>query len=239
MWKVCNRVGARTSGLAERDDAYASHMPAATAAPLPPELPPAERRSRACQSTSLDGCWYGLTTGPWIEWTFKDLQKQDLVDEGLLGVMKAQKARKRDDSYPMPNSSQFVFPMIVAPDAFSRRTTVASKGDWKSFWSNGICKEEEKSTRQPQHRGARGRASIPESLPRSMAEEHVVGIFLVHMLSLTATVVPLNGPRGTGAASSGATYTSAFTLAFFFKTASRHEGCIAVVLRKRKREESL
>lgn len=35
-------------------------------------------------------------------------------------------------TYPMPNSSQFVFPMIVAPEAFSRWTTVASKGDWKS-----------------------------------------------------------------------------------------------------------
>ena len=136
----------------------------------------------------------------------------------------------------MPNSSQFVFPMIVAPDAFSRRTTVASKGDWKSFGRMAYAKKKQ-STWQPQHRGARGRASIPESLPRSMAEEHVVGIFSVHMLSLTATVVPLNGPRGTGAASSGATYTSAFTLAFFFSTASRHEGCVAVV--PRKREESL
>ena len=55
--------------------------------------------------------------------------------------MKARKARKRDDSYPMPNSSQFVFPMIVAPDAFSRRTTVASKGDWKSFGRMAYAKK--------------------------------------------------------------------------------------------------
>jgi len=33
----------------------------------------------------------------------------------------------------MPNSSQFVFPMIVAPEAVSRCTTVASKGGWKSL----------------------------------------------------------------------------------------------------------
>jgi hypothetical protein len=36
-------------------------------------------------------------------------------------------------TYPMPNSSQLVLPMIVAPEAVSRRTTVASKGDWKSL----------------------------------------------------------------------------------------------------------
>jgi len=77
-----------------------------------------------------------------------------------------------------------------------------------------------------------------DSLPRSIAEEHVVGMFLVHMLSLTATVTPSNGPRETGrSASSGTTYTSAFTLAFFSSTAWRHEACVAVVLGKR--EESL
>jgi hypothetical protein len=53
----------------------------------------------------------------------------------------------------------------------------------------------------------------------SMAEEHVVGIFLVHMLSLAAIVMPSNGPSETGPVSSGTTYTSAFTLAFFFSTA--------------------
>lgn len=57
----------------------------------------------------------------------------------------------------------------------------------------------------------------------SMAEEHVVGMLLVHMLSLIATVVPSKGPRETGAGSSGTTYTSAFTLAFFALTACRHE----------------
>ena len=67
-----------------------------------------------------------------------------------------------------------------------------------------------------------------------MAEEHVVGIFLVHMLSLTAIVIPFNGPSGTGAASSGTTYTSAFTLAFLFSTTWRHEARSAVVARKRE-----
>ena len=86
MWKVCNRVGARILGLAECDDTYASHMPAATAAPLLPELPLAKQHLHVCQSTSLEGCWDRLTTGPWTEWMFKDLQNQDLVDEGLLGA---------------------------------------------------------------------------------------------------------------------------------------------------------
>ena len=70
---------------AENATAYASHIPAATAAALPPELPPAERRSRACQSKVLEGCWYGLTTGPWTEWTFKDLQR----GQGSCGGCKA------------------------------------------------------------------------------------------------------------------------------------------------------
>ena len=37
----------------ETGDAYASHIPAATAALLPPEPTPAERRSRTSQSTML------------------------------------------------------------------------------------------------------------------------------------------------------------------------------------------
>ena len=35
-------------------------------------------------------------------------------------------------AYPMPNSSQFVLPTSVAPEAVSRCTAVASNGDWKS-----------------------------------------------------------------------------------------------------------
>ena len=134
----------------------------------------------------------------------------------------------RGDGYPMPNSSQFVFPIIVAPEAFSRWTTVASKGDWKS---SAI-----KQCKGP----VSIRASVREvsiHLPRSIAEEHVVGIFLAHMLSLIATVIPLNCRRETGVGSSGTTYTSAFTLAFFSLTACRHEVCVAVV--ERKRDESL
>ena len=33
----------------------------------------------------------------------------------------------------MPNSSQFVYPMIAIPEVFSRWTTVASKGNWKAL----------------------------------------------------------------------------------------------------------
>jgi hypothetical protein len=188
------------STSAPKRDAYASHIPAATAAPLPPELPPAERRSRACQSKVLDGCWYGLTTGPWTEWTFKDLQRH---------VSLSVRCGRHRGAYPMPNSSQFVFPMIVAPEANNWCTTVASKGDRKSgvhVYDRIII--------------ARSSGASEPYLPRSMAEEHVVGIFLVHMLSLTATVMPFNGPSETGpASSSGTTCTSAFTLAFFCSTA--------------------
>jgi hypothetical protein len=59
---------------------------------------------------------------------------------------------------------------------------------------------------------ARG-VHIPDS-PRSIAEEHVVGMFLVHILSLTATVMPLRDPLVALHASSGTTCTSAFMLAF-------------------------
>ena len=59
-------------------------------------------------------------------------------------------------------------------------------------------------------------------------------MFLVHMLSLTATVIPFNGPSETGPASSGMTYTSAFTLAFFCSTAWRHEACAAEVMSERE-----
>ena len=61
-------------------------------------------------------------TGPCTEWTFRDLDH--LVDE-----RPRVKKRQGEIGYPMPNSSQFVFPMMVAPEAFSRWTTVASNGD--------------------------------------------------------------------------------------------------------------
>jgi hypothetical protein len=69
-------------------------------------------------------------------------------------------------------------------------------------------------------------------LLRSMAEEHVVGMFLTHILSLIATVMPFSCPGETGVGSSGTVYTSAFTLAFFFLTTCRHEACVSVVERK-------
>lgn len=37
-----------------------------------------------------------------------------------------------DGSYPIPNSSQFVLPMMLAPEFLIASTTVASKGDEKS-----------------------------------------------------------------------------------------------------------
>ena len=57
-------------------------------------------------------------------------------------------------------------------------------------------------------------------------------MFLAHMLSLIATVIPFSCPGETGVGSSGTTYTSAFTLAFFCLTACRHGTCVGVVERK-------
>jgi len=131
------------------------------------------------------------------------------------------------DGHPMPNSSQFVFPTIVAPETFSRWTTVASNGDWKSseikesVWSVSIR--------------ASGR-EVSVHLLRRMADEHVVSMFLAQMLSLIATVIPFNFPRETRGGSSGMTYTSAFTPAFFSLTVRRHENCAVV---ERARDESL
>ena len=50
---------------------YASHRLAATAAALPPELPPADLRSATSSFPSKPN---GLTTGPWAEYRFRDLQ---------------------------------------------------------------------------------------------------------------------------------------------------------------------
>jgi len=83
----------------------------------------------------------------------------------------------------MPNSSQFVFPRIFAPEAFSRWTTVASKGDWKTS-ATKKCKESVSIC-------ASGR-EMSIHLLRSIVEEQVVGKFFAHMLSLIATVIPFN-----------------------------------------------
>lgn len=117
--------------------------------------------------------------------------------------------RKKTQSYPIPNSSQFVFPIIVAPESLNSWTTVASKGDLKS----------RARTVNDAHASTAGKLC----LPRSIAEEHVVGIFLVHILSFTATVMSCNGPSEMVPSSSGATYTSAFTLSFLFCTVTRQD----------------
>jgi hypothetical protein len=52
----------------------------ATAAALPPELPPAERLSRSVHA--LFRCWengWGLTTGPKCEYRFAELEVYELV----------------------------------------------------------------------------------------------------------------------------------------------------------------
>jgi hypothetical protein len=51
--------------------AYASHIPTATAAPLPPELPPAPNGAHVYADVR-----YMLMTDSWTEWIFKDLQAQ-------------------------------------------------------------------------------------------------------------------------------------------------------------------
>ena len=53
---------------------HASHIPAATAAALPPELPPADLCSRFDHWIKFSlGVRYGLITGPCTEFTFRDL----------------------------------------------------------------------------------------------------------------------------------------------------------------------
>ena len=104
----------------------ASHSPAATAAALPPELPPAERPSLSPN---------GLITGPWIEYLFSDLCER----------FKQRVHGSNQTAHPIPNSSQFVFPTICAPEVRSSRTTVASYGEEKSVWRSGSVWEEEPS----------------------------------------------------------------------------------------------
>ena len=92
----------------------ASHNPAATAAALPPELPPAERPSLSPN---------GLMTGPWTEYLFSELGR----------AFKMVRVKDNDNpAYPIPNSSQFVFPTTCAPAVRRSCTTVASYGEEKS-----------------------------------------------------------------------------------------------------------
>ena len=63
-----------TSRQVKQDnEPHARHIPDATAAALPPELPPADLLSTTLRSDILDGGWKGLTTGPCTEWVFRDL----------------------------------------------------------------------------------------------------------------------------------------------------------------------
>ena len=95
-----------------QDTGNASHSPAATAAALPPELPP-ERFSLSVN---------GLMTGPWTECLFNELHTR--LEYCVQGSNHAAR--------PIPNSSQFVFPTICAPGVRSSCTTVASYGEEKS-----------------------------------------------------------------------------------------------------------
>ena len=100
-----------------------SHKPIATAAALPPELPPAERLSRSLHASfEFGGNGCGLMTGPWCEYRFAELEVYKLV---------VLRKSTRERAYPIPNSSQFALPTIEAPACFSKATTVASYGGLK------------------------------------------------------------------------------------------------------------
>ena len=68
--------------------------------------------------------------------------------------------------------------MIFAPPAFKNSTAVASNGDVKSV-----------TELEKDH-------NTVFDIRRSIADEHVVGNAVVHMLSFIATVRLLKGPRG-------------------------------------------
>jgi len=139
----------------------ALHNPPATATALPPELPPAERPSLSPN---------GLMTGPWTEYLFNELSEHSRWL--LLG--------QRQLTYPIPNSSQFVFPTTCAPAVRRSCTTAASYGEEKSGQKLEPVRKSDKTL----------------DAPLSMRDEHVVGMSEVHMLSFTATAMPDNGPSG-------------------------------------------
>ena len=89
----------------------------------------------------------------------------------------------RGDGHPMPNSLHYVFPMIAAPEAFSGWMAVASKGELKVFNDENKAKGRSAFA----HRDSGQEVSI--HLLQSMAEEHVVGMFLARMLSLLTAVM--------------------------------------------------
>ena len=94
---------------------HASQRPIATAAALPPELPPAYRFSNALPEVRGKG----FSAGPWMEYLFSDLPYE----------MSPRAARRKRGTHPMPNSSQLVFPTMSAPSSRSLCTTVASNGE--------------------------------------------------------------------------------------------------------------
>lgn len=55
---------------------HALHMPAATAAALPPELPPAERCTCISGVEEDEADLKGFETGPWMEWMFIELRRK-------------------------------------------------------------------------------------------------------------------------------------------------------------------
>lgn len=87
---------------------YAVHMPVATLAALPPELPPGDLFSSLYP--------IGLRTGPNALCLLSDLQAK-LVPKRVKHV---------SSFYPMPNSSMFVLPTTRAPAFVNKSTTVAS-----------------------------------------------------------------------------------------------------------------
>jgi hypothetical protein len=107
-----------------------------------------------------------------------------------------------EKKYPMPNSSQFVLPRIVAPASCSSFTTVASKGEVYSVTLVKSLPEQSNQTKG--------------ILPFNMADEHVVGNELVAMLSFTA-IETLDNRSESSDISEGSreTQTKAFTAAFF------------------------
>jgi len=118
----------------------------------------------------------------------------------------------------MPNSSQFVFPMMATPEAFSRGTT-------------GRCVEGRLEVFSDE--AMKGLVSIRASgrevsahLLRSMAEEHVVSTFLAHMLSLIATVITFNSPREGSRVVRDYVYERVYTGIFLFDSMSPRNQCL-------------
>ena len=117
-------------------------------------------------------------------------------------MLKARKACKRDNGYLMLNSSQFVFPMIVMPDMFSRWMTVTLKGNWKSFGRMAYAKKKINTATSNSWGTWEGKHSRELTSKHGRGARH--GHIFSAILSLIATVMPLNSLYGMGATSLGA-----------------------------------